>query len=160
MNIRMAVKAVSLVLFMSASGSLFWTTPAHSQSVPSRVFVVPPHNEIHMTTGGTTWCVNVEPVNGTFQVTDIDPCTVVLSSPGTGSVSQISYDCTKSTVVADADGNGLLDMRFCFTKLSMQPLFDHLHGNKPKSVTLTISGRTYLGQVFGGSVTVLLYLNG
>lgn len=160
MNIRGAFQMAFPVLFLATIGSLSWSTPAASQTVQARAFVVPPHHEIRMTSGSTQWCVNVEPINGNFQLTDIDPCTVVLISPGTGSVSQISYDCTKPTLIADADGNGLQDIRFCFLKTAMAPLFDNLHGAKPKTVTLTIQGSTFTGQTFTGSVTVQLYLHG
>ncbi len=104
------------------------------------------------------WCVQVEPINGNFQVTDINTCTVTLNSAGTGSVSQISYDCTKTTLIGDADGNGVQDIRFCFLKTAMQPLFDQLHGRQPKTVTLTVQGNLTTGEAFSGSITLLLYL--
>ena len=160
MNLRAAIQTAFLILSLATIGSLSWSTPAESQTIPARAFVVPPHHEIRMTSGPTAWCVNVEPINGNFQVTDVNFCTVVLISPGTGSVSQISYDCTKPTIVEDADFNGVQDSRFCFLKTALQPLFDNLHGAKPKTVTLTIQGTTFSGQTFTGSVTVQLYLHG
>ena len=137
---------------------LTWSGQAYSQT-PARVFVVPPNNVIHMASGGSSWCIQMEPVNGSFQLTDINLCTVTLSSPGNGSVNSINYDCTKPTVVGDADGNGVQDVRFCFLKTAMAPLFDHLHGNSPKTVQMLVSGLLNNGSNVGGNVLVTLYLH-
>ena len=151
---RNLIRNAFLGLFVVA---LTWSGQALSQT-PARVFVVPPNNEIHMASGGAQWCILIEPVNGSFQVTDINACTVRLSSPGNGSVPSINYDCTKPTLVADADNNGIQDIRFCFTKTAMAPLFDHLHGNSPKTVQMLLSGNLINGSSVGGSVLVTLYL--
>ncbi len=159
MNIRNAMKAVVLVLFVSSLGTLGLSRQAESQTLPARLFTVPPNNEIRFTSGSAAWCVNMEPISGNFQLTDINVCSVVLISPGTGSVSQISLDCTKPTAVGDFDGNGVQDIRFCFLKTAMHPLFDNLHGKKPKTVTLTIQGTLIsTGQPFSGNITLQLYL--
>lgn len=129
-----------------------------SAQLSARVFVVPPNNEIHMASGSAQWCVLVEPIGGNFTVTDIDPCTVTLSSPGNGSTPSINYDCTKTAVIGDADGNGIQDVRFCFVKTAMAPLFDNLHGASPKTVTMFVNGNLLTGASFGGSVTVTLFL--
>ena len=59
----------------------------------------------------------------------------------------------------DADNNGVQDIRFCFTKTAMAPLFDHLHGNSPKTVQMLVSGLLNNGSNVGGSVLVTLYLH-
>jgi hypothetical protein len=158
MNIRAAMKTGLLVLLASTLGSVGWSTWAESQTLSARLFTTGVNNEIHFTSGAASWCVQAEPINNNFQVTDIDPCSVVLISNGTGSVSQISLDCTKPVVVGDADLNGVQDIRFCFVKTAMHPLFDNLHGRKPKTVTLTIAGNLLNGQHFSGDITLLLYL--
>ena len=137
---------------------LTWSGQAYSQT-SARVFVVPPNDAIHMASGGTSWCIQMEPVNGSFQLTDINLCSVTLSSPGNGSVNSINYNCTKPTLIEDADGNGVQDIRFCFTKTAMAPLFDHLHGNSPKTVQMLLSGLLNNGSNVGGSVLVTLYLH-
>jgi len=155
---RTVTRVCMLMLLVCSFGTLGWSTRAESQSLPARVFTVAPNNEIHMATGGASWCVEVEAVSNDFDVSNVDACTVVLISPGTGSVSQISYDCTKTTVIGDADGNGLQDIRFCFLKTAMQPLFDGLHGRQPKTVTLFVQGSLTTGGSFSGSTTAVLYL--
>ena len=32
------------------------------------------------------------------------------------------------------------DIQFCFVKTAMHPLFDNLHGNSPKTVTVFVTG--------------------
>jgi len=157
MNARTWIKTAFLALGISSLGFVGLSGRAEAQ-LSARVFVVPPHNEIHMASGSAQWCVNVEPIGNNFNVTDINACTVTLSSAGTGSVSSISLDCTKPVVVGDSDGNGIQDIRFCFLKTAMAPLFDHLHGASPKTVTMTVNGNFITGGSFGGSVTLLLYL--
>jgi hypothetical protein len=111
-----------------------------------------------MASGSAQWCVIVEPMNGSFSVTDINACTVTLSSAGTGSVSSINYDCTKPALIGDADGNGVQDVRFCFLKTAMAPLFDNLHGASPKSVFLNVNGNLFTGGFFGSGAIFTLYL--
>lgn len=158
MSNRAAMKTAFLVLLVSTFGSLGWSTRAESQTLSARLFTIGANNEIRFSSGSGLWCVQVEPINNNFQVTDIEPCSVVLISPGTGSVSQISLDCTKTVLVGDADANGVQDIRFCFLKTAMHPLFDNLHGRSPKTVTLTIAANLNNGLRISGSTTLQLYL--
>jgi len=158
MRNRTALKTGSLAILAATFILLGCSTQAASQ-FPVRVFTTGGHNEIRFTSGSSFWCVHVEPINNGFQLTNIDLCSVVLArSPGTGSVSQISLNCTKPVVVGDGDGNGIQDIEFCFPKTAMHPLFDDLHGRKPKTVTLTVTGNLYTGGGFGGGITLQLYL--
>ena len=152
----MARMALLVLLTLGACSTLL--PAAASAQLSARVFTVTPNNEIHMASGGAQWCVLVEPIGGNFTVTNIDACSVTLSSPPNGSVPSINYDCTKTAVIGDADGNGIQDVRFCFVKTAMAPLFDNLHGASPKTVTMFVNGNLVSGGSFGGSVTVTLYL--
>src|SRR5262249_9398655 len=154
---RMFLKTASLAVLACTFAMSGWSTQAHSQ-LPARVFTVGTNNQIHLATGGAFWCVHVEPINNDFQVTDINACTVVLICNGGGSASQLAYNCTKTTVVGDGDGNGIQDIEFCFPKVDMQPLFDNLHGRKPKTVTLGVNGNLVTGGSFTGGITLQLYL--
>jgi hypothetical protein len=158
MSNRAALKTVFLVLLVSTFGSLGLSTRAESQTLSPRLFTRAPHNDIRFASGSGQWCVHVEPIGGNFNVLDISPCTVVLISQGTGSVSQISLNCTKPVAVGDSDGNGIQDIEFCFLKTAMHPLFDNLHGRSPKTVTLTVEGNLQDGRRFSGSITMQLYL--
>jgi hypothetical protein len=129
-----------------------------SAQLQARLFTTGGNNEIHLGSGGAQWCVHVEPVGGGFQVTNIDLCSVRLASPPNGSVNEIALDCTKTVIVGDGDGNGVQDVQLCFVKTAMAPLFDNLHGNSPKTVTVFVTGNLYGGGSFGGSLTLTLYL--
>lgn len=156
MSKSVALKTGSLAVLVTTA-LLGWSTQAAAQ-FQARLFTTGANNEIHLGSGSASWSVQVEPIGGAFAVTDINACSVRLSSPGNGSVNEISYDCTKTALVGDADGNGIQDVRFSFLKTAMQPLFDHLHGNSPKTVTVFVTGTLTTGGSFGGSLTLTLYL--
>ena len=157
MTVRTVNRMTLLALLTLAIGCMILPRAASAQ-LSARVFVVPPNNEIHMASGSASWCVNVEPMGGNFSLDNIDLCSVTLSSPPNGSVTSINFDCTKGAVIGDADGNGIQDIRFCFLKTAMAPLFDNLHGASPKTVTMFVNGNLNTGGSFGGIVTLTLYL--
>jgi hypothetical protein len=157
MRKSVVLKTGSLAVLVTTALLFGWSTQAAAQ-LSARIFTTGANNEIHLGSGSGSWCVHVEPIGGGFNVTDINACTVRLSSPPNGSVNDIFYDCTKSTIVSDSDGNGIQDIQFCFLKSAMQPLFDHLHGNSPKTVTVFVTGDLTTGGSFGGSLTLTLYL--
>lgn len=157
MKTHAAFKTGSLLLLAVTFALSGWSTRASAQ-LPARVFTLGANNEIHFASGSSQWCVYVEAINNNFNVTDIDQCSVTLSSDGTGSVSEISFDCAKGAIIRDADSNGIQDIMFCWLKTDMHPLFDQLHGRQPKTVTLTVRGNLSTGGSFYGSVTLQLYL--
>jgi hypothetical protein len=157
MRKSVALKTCSLAILLTTALMMGWTSQASAQ-FSARLFTTGANNEIHFGSGSASWCIHVEPIGGAFDVTNIDACSVRLSSPPNGSVNEISYDCTKTTVVSDSDGNGIQDIQFCFVKTAMHPLFDNLHGNSPKTVTVFVTGNLVTGGSFGGSLTLTLYL--
>jgi hypothetical protein len=84
-------------------------------------------------------CIGIEPVGGAFQLTDLDPASIVMRSEGTGSVSEISAVPPKRVAVGDADGNEIPDVQVCFASADLGKLFSNLHGRQ--SVVVTIEGR-------------------
>lgn len=157
MRKSVALKTGSLAVLVTTALLMGWSTQAAAQ-LSARLFTTGSNNEIHLGSGSGSWCVRVEPIGGAFNVTDIDACSVRLASPPNGSVNEIAYDCTKTTIVGDSDGNGIQDVQFCFLKSAMGPLFDNLHGNSPKTVTVFVTGSLVTGPSFGGSLTLTLYL--
>jgi len=152
-----ALKTGSLAVLVSTVVLLGWSTQAAAQ-LPARLFTTGAHNQIRFASGSPSWCVHVEAINNGFDFSNIDLCSVRLSSPPNGSVNDLFLNCTKPVVVGDADGNGIQDIQFCFIKTDMHPLFDNLHGRKPKTVTVFITGNLITGGNFGGSLTLQLYL--
>jgi len=157
MRDRANLKSASLALVATTLLVLAWSTQASAQ-FSARLFTTGANSDIRMASGSASWCVHVEPMGGAFAVTDINACTVKLASPPNGSANDISYNCTKTAVVGDADGNGIQDIEFCFLKSAMQPLFDNLHGRSPKTVTVFVTGDLTTGGSMGGSLTLTLYL--
>ncbi|HEX6791958.1 MAG TPA: hypothetical protein VF247_11665 [Candidatus Krumholzibacteria bacterium] len=153
--INRAVSRTGSTALLVAALAVLWSGQAAAQ-LPARAFAIPP--EVHMASGSALWCVYVEPVNGDFDITSVDPCTVQLICNCGGSASAITYNCTKPAVVGDGDNNGIQDIQLCFQKTAMAALFDGMHGRKPKTVTLGVNGHLVTGGIFTGSVTVQVYL--
>ena len=109
------------------------------QSVPpftARAFTSTSYRTIRLNSGKAFWCASVEPIGGSFDVSNIAPTSVVLMSPGTGSVAQISAYVGKSVVVGDADKNDVADMTFCFRKEDLRLLFSNVNGKATLNVAL------------------------
>jgi len=146
------LRMLCLTLLVASIGSLALPSVAQCQ-VPARLFTTAGNSIIQTGTGAPpTWCVEVEPIGGDFNVTDIDFSTVLLISPGTGSVSQIPH--SGSILVSDMDGNGIQDARVCFSKADLQALFSNFHGNKLRTVTVTLQGNLFTGGSFSGQLTI------
>jgi hypothetical protein len=154
---RIISKTACFAVLFAIVAVLGWSERAACQ-IPARVFTTGSHNEIHFGSGGGFWCVHIEPINNAFQASDIDPCTVVVIFNGGGSASSVAYNCTKPAIVGDGDGNGIQDIQLCFLKSDLAPLFDNLHGRKPKTVTLGVNGSLITGGTFTGSITLQVYL--
>jgi Big-like domain-containing protein/putative Ig domain-containing protein len=125
------------------------------QNTPARAFTT---NSYKTITGKPQWCVHVEPVSGSFQITDIQLGSVVLRSAGTGSVSEIPAITGKTNVQGDVDNNGIDDAEFCFTKGNLQLLFSNLNGRW--AVPVTIAGRLMSGLFFEAPLAIYVIAGG
>jgi hypothetical protein len=99
-----------------------------------------------------SWCVQIEPVGGSFSVTDIDPSSIRMISIGTGSVSEISAIGSKHAVVCDRDDDKTLELEACFGKTDLRALFSLVR--IWKIVPVTVRGRLVNGQYFQGSMNL------
>jgi hypothetical protein len=155
MNLR-AFKAAAFAVCLAGVTLLAWTSVGECQFT-ARLFTVGSNTTIHLS--ASTWCVELEPENNSFDITSIDFSTVVLFSntyPPPGSVSQIS-PMNKTYLLADRDGNGIQDVEFCFSNADLSLFFDNLHGKKPKTVTVGLSGNLTTGGIFGSSLVIDVY---
>jgi len=137
--------------------SLAWTARGECQ-LQGRAFEIGSYTSIHLE--ASKWCVELEAVNNSFNVTDIDVNTVKLFSntyPVTGDVTEI-YPMNKTFVVADRDNNGIQDVEFCFSNADINALFSRLHGNNAHLVHLGLNGKTIQGALwYGGSIDINVY---
>jgi hypothetical protein len=122
------------------------------QTMSARGFTTNSNKTIKLNSGKAQWCAHVEPVSGSFQISDIQLGSVVLRSAGTGSVSEIPAITGKTNVVGDADNNAIDDAEFCFAKGNLQLLFSNLNGRN--TVDVTIAGRLMSGLFFEAPLTI------
>jgi hypothetical protein len=118
---------------------------------PARVFLVG-SKKIRLSSNRPFGCMQLEPVAGSFSLLDVDLTSIRMVSVGTGTVSEIPANTTKSAVLGDRDNNTIQDMQICFGKADMRALFNLLRGSN--SVPVQIHGRLLSGPLFQGSVTL------
>jgi hypothetical protein len=133
------------------------TTITVGAAAAARVFVMDPV-KINIGSSRPINCVYIEPIDGSFSLTDVDVATVKMISTGTGVVSEISAITGKPTLIADRDYNLIPDLGVCFTKADLRLLFGHLSGKT--TVTVQIEGRLVNGAFFAGTATVEVIANG
>jgi PKD repeat protein len=122
-----------------------------------RLFTVGANTSIRLTSGGNQWCVQLEAVDFSFDPFNVIPQTVVLASPGTGSVPQITWT-GKTAILGDMDGNGLQDLQLCFSKNDLRRLFSNLTG--VTTVTLTLTADLTTGAHLRRQMTIQVYAGG
>jgi PKD repeat protein len=122
-----------------------------------RLFTVGSNTVIRLTSGGSQWCVQLEAVESSFDPINVIPQSVVLASPGTGSVSQITTN-GKSAALGDVDQNGLQDLQLCFSKSDLRRLFSNLTG--VTTVTLTLTADLTTGKHLSRQMTIDVYAGG
>jgi hypothetical protein len=102
----------------------------------ARAFTSNANKTIRLGSNKATWCASIEAIGGSFDVDDVVAASVVLISPGTGSVPQISAYVGKSVAVGDADKNDIEDVTVCFQKEDLRLLFSNVNGKATLNVTL------------------------
>jgi hypothetical protein len=134
------------------------TTITVSSVLDARIFVLEP---VKINIGSTRPmnCVYIEPVSGSFDLTDVDLSTVTMISAGTGAVTEIPAISGKTALVDDRDHNRIPDLGVCFTKANLRLLFGNLSGSK-NYVPVTIRGQLTTGAFFEGTVIVNVIGNG
>ena len=117
---------------------------------PCRVFMANPQ-KIRLGSNRPNVCVQLEPIDGSFALEDVNVATIRMVSIGTGSVSEIPAISTKSVLIGDRDNNLIPDMTVCFTKPDARQLFSLLHGMN--TVEVMVRGQLTSGAYFAGTWT-------
>ena len=124
----------------------------------ARAFTVNTYRTIRLASEKAIWCAVVEAIGGSFHTSDIVRTSVVLKSPGTGSVPQISANVGKFLVVGDADKNDVEDATLCFLKDDLRLLFSNVSGRT--TVNVTLAGRLTSGRDFSATLSVDVFGGG
>jgi PKD repeat protein len=122
------------------------TTATIGSELPARIFEGSPGFVIKPNSGKPRYCYQVEPVNGSYNNTDVILESVVMKY-GT---RQISAEAGKTRIDSDRNQNGIQEITVCFTKANIQFLFAGLpDGDNP--VTVAIEGNLTTGGRFRGT---------
>src|SRR5207244_3805050 len=78
--------------------------------LPARAFTSPENKIIRLSAGRPATYLQLEPVDGSFQIENVDLASVVLRSQGTGSVDEIHAASGKNAPARDRDRNGVLEL--------------------------------------------------
>ncbi len=117
-----------------------------SGDLAARAYLTGSDKTIRLSSKNAQWCAQIEPIGGSFSVTEITPGSVELISPGTGSVSRISAISDNTMVVGDRDRNQIQDITACFRKVDLRLLFSSVQGKQ--TLTVAIEGTVLSGRRF------------
>jgi len=104
------------------------------------------NNKTSLGAGKPQTCFQVQPVNGSFNLSNVDLSSVVMISQGTGAVSQIHAVANKTSVGGDKNNDGVDELSACFTKTDLQQIFSNIQGTQVVNVTL--QGNLFTGGSF------------
>ena len=104
------------------------------------------NNKTSLGAGKPQTCFQIQPVNGSFSIDNVDLSTVVMVSQGTGVVSQIHAVANKTAVGADRNNDGVDEIGACFTKSDLQQIFSNIQGTQVVSIRL--EGNLFTGGSF------------
>ena len=97
--------------------------------------------------------MQLEPLDGDFDLGVVNPTTVKLALAGAGSTDRIQAQVLDSDTPSDRDNNGVTDLSACFAKADLRRLFESIQGGR-QSVRTTISGELLMGGAFEGTVDI------
>ena len=103
-------------------------------------------------------CIQIQPANGSFTIGSVVLSSIVMRSSGTGSVSEIPADASKTTAGGDKNGDGIAEITACFKKEDLQQLFSGLSGTQ--SITVDLQGNVSGGGTFCASTTLTIKAGG
>ncbi|HET9952249.1 MAG TPA: putative Ig domain-containing protein [Candidatus Eisenbacteria bacterium] len=135
------------------------TTATISTEFPASVFTTGGNNTTSLNAGKPTTCVQIEPVNGSFAITDVNLASIKMISIGTGSVSEIFAGGSKTTVDGDKNHNGIDEIAACFSKDDLRLLFSNLPAGK-NTVTVAVEGDLVTGGKFRGELVHVVKASG
>ncbi len=103
------------------------------------------HRTTRLGSGKPTTCVQIEPVNGSFALGDVNLSSIVMQYQG----SEISGT---AEIDKDMNHNGVQEIKACFSKDNLRVLFRDLPEGE-NSVEVTLEGELLTGGTFSTTVT-------
>ena len=104
------------------------------------------NNKTSLGAGKPQTCFQIQPTNGSFNVSNVDLSTVVMISQGTGTLSQIHAISNKTAVGGDKNNDGIDEISACFSKTDLQQIFSNIQGTQV--VNITLQGNLFTGGSF------------
>lgn len=147
---------VTFTAFNELVGSAATTITVRAVA-PASIFAVG-QKKIRLSSNRPFGCVQIEPINESFSLFDVDLTSIRMISPGTGSVSEIVANLSKEAVIGDRDGDDIQDMQVCFEKADLRALFSLLRGSQ--TVPVIVRGRLVSGSLWEGSLDLEIIAGG
>jgi PKD repeat protein len=142
---------VILTVSDGTCSSVATSTATISDVFPAHAFTTGGNNSTSLKAGKPFTYVQIEPVNGSFTIPDVDLSSIKMVSVGTGSVSEIFADASKTVVDGDKNGNGVTEIRAGFSKADLRLLFSGLPAGN-HVVTVQIQGNLIGGGSFSADL--------
>jgi PKD repeat protein len=124
------------------------TTATIVDTFGANAFFVGGNKSTKLGSGKPTTCANVEPVDESFEITDVDLTSITMTYSG----QSITAIADKTVVNSDKNGNGVNEIVACFSKDDLRTLFAGL-GPGQHEVTITIEGDLVSGGSFSATTT-------
>jgi PKD domain-containing protein/VCBS repeat protein/Big-like domain-containing protein len=112
------------------------TTATISGVLPAGAFTSPENRVIRLSAGRPAAYFQLEPVDGSFQLENVDLASVVLRSQGTGSVEEIQSTAGKKADTRDRDRDGVPELSLGFSRDDLRLLFGSVTGHRTLPVSL------------------------
>jgi hypothetical protein len=141
---------------LSASAA---TTATIQDVFPAAAFPEGGNKTIRLHSGKSTTFLQVEPVGQAYANTSVDVASIVMISPGTGSVDRIAVAGDKTTLGADKNHNGVDEITCAFAKSDVRALFDGLSGGR-HTLAVTLEGTLTSGGRFRAVVELDVVASG
>jgi hypothetical protein len=115
----------------------------------ARAFVVG-NRAVPIGSGPPNLCVQIEPIDGSFALSDVDLSTVSMISEGTGAVSRIPSAASRQSQSTDMDRNGVPEISACFARADLARLFSSVQGRR--EIGAVVEGRLNTGAGFSATL--------
>ena len=109
---------------------------------------------IPLGSGPSNVCVQIEPVNGSFALPDVDLSSLSMVSEGTGSVSRINATVSRGSPRSDLDHDGVAEISACFSRGELAKLFSSIQDRR--DVEVALQGKLAAGRQFAAALQLTI----